>query len=405
MILILLHVRDPVCTGGRQSSALRRAGMTGLFSHARRAGLGCRRWRRARRGRGHGPGPSAQPAAPRSPRRPLNAASGCAFSRHRAPAARPGARWAPGVAPPWLPAGAGRSHAFISNRGAAQPAELPGAAGEAAPPCRGTGGRHRAGAADGGAGGGRVWAPPALPPRRPAPSAASARGSERSGDAAAPPRHSEVRGAAGRRGRGGDRAGAAACASVRCPSRLPRAAPRPALRCGRGRAAEGAAGGGRFGQAALPFAAPPSPAWRRGCGVRAERGRGVTWGEGLFLGTNAPPRAGRGCWRRWWRGGSGGAAPPCCWSCWAANPNPHPRWSLTALRAPWVCVCCSALGSLYGFLFWFLFFVSLMIFSSFSVGFSCRCCCRWGQREHCDCLGSWGISVFTFPLPLQRCCC
>lgn len=201
-----------------------------------------------------------------------------------------------GRAPPCFPAGAGRSHAFIFNRGAArlpQPTELPGVAGEAASPCGGTGGRHRT-AASGGAGCGRVWAPPALPPRRPAPSAASARGSERSGDAAAPPRRSEVRGAARRRGRGGGSAGAAACAPVRCRGRLPRAAPRPALRCGRGRGGCGLASL-RAGNASFCLSSVSRLAPRmRGAG-RAGKGGGVTWGEGLFLGANAPPRAGRGC--------------------------------------------------------------------------------------------------------------
>lgn len=120
--------------------------MTGLFSHARKAGFGSRRWRRARRGRGHGPAPSAQPAGPRSPRRPLNAAPGSASSRRRAAAARAEGEVGTGRVPPCFPAGAGRSHAFIFNRGAArlpQPTELPGVAGEAASPCGGTGGRYR----------------------------------------------------------------------------------------------------------------------------------------------------------------------------------------------------------------------------------------------------------------------
>lgn len=122
--------------------------MTGLLSHARRVGFGSRRWRGARRGRGHGPGPSAQPGAPRSPRRPLNAAP--------TPPSRGTVRLLPGQgeagtgrAPPWLPPGTGRSHAFIFHRGAARlprPAELPGAAGEAAPPCGATGGRQSAAA-------------------------------------------------------------------------------------------------------------------------------------------------------------------------------------------------------------------------------------------------------------------
>lgn len=155
------------------------------------------------------------------------------------------------------------------------------------------GGQRGANAASGGAGCGRVWAPPALPPRRPAPSAVSARGSERSGDAAAPPRRSEVRGAARRRGRGGGSAGAAACASVRCRGRLPRAAPRPALRCGRGRGGCGLASL-RAGNASFCLSSVSRLAPRmRGAG-RAGKG-GVTWGEGLFLGANAPPRAGRGC--------------------------------------------------------------------------------------------------------------
>lgn len=119
-----------------------------------------------------------------------------------------------------------------------------------------------------------MWAPPVLPPRRPAPSAASARGSERSGDAAAPPRRSEVRGAAVWRGRGGGRAGAAACASVCCHGRLPRAAPRPALRCGGGRGGCGLAslraGSASFCRSSVSRLAPRM----RGAG-RAGKGGGL----------------------------------------------------------------------------------------------------------------------------------
>lgn len=186
--------------------------------------------------------------------------------------------------------------------------------------------------------------PPLPPPRslllpslspsflRPCP---AARGSERNGDAAAPPPAPEVSGEA-RRG-----------SCCRCRPLLPRLAHRGAAPC-------------------------PSPRILGGIFLASPGSVSVCVGTGGAASAAAAPCA----------GAAGGSSSACAASGSSGPPGGR------GLAGPYLS------GS-----FFFFFF-----FSSSSAGFSCRCCCRWGQREQCDCLGSWGISLFAFQLPC-RCWC